>query len=165
MASASKTPNLNLPQWVGTEKPERTDFNAAFDEIDTTVASHLAESATDDVHDLVSDGKIIQESGAGSNGRYVRFADGTQICYHTIDYGDIAMTAPYGGFFRPYNNLNWVYQAGFVDAPCVFISGNSDASLGYVDSASSSAITWRPLRHTADTVNVTARLTAIGRWK
>ena len=46
MASASKTPNLNLPQWVGTEKPERTDFNAAFDAIDTTVASHLAESAT-----------------------------------------------------------------------------------------------------------------------
>ncbi len=35
MASASKTPNLNLPQWVGTEKPERTDFNAAFDAIDT----------------------------------------------------------------------------------------------------------------------------------
>ena len=34
MASASKTPNLNLPQWVGTEKPERTDFNAAFDAID-----------------------------------------------------------------------------------------------------------------------------------
>lgn len=46
MASASKTPNLNLPQWVGTEKPERTDFNAAFDAIDTTVASHLAESVS-----------------------------------------------------------------------------------------------------------------------
>ena len=43
MASANKTPNLNLPQWVGTEKPERTDFNAAFDAIDTTVASHLAD--------------------------------------------------------------------------------------------------------------------------
>ena len=34
MASASKTPNLNLPQWLETEKPERTDFNAAFDAID-----------------------------------------------------------------------------------------------------------------------------------
>lgn len=38
MASASKTPNLNLPQWVGTEKPERTDFNAAFDAIDDASA-------------------------------------------------------------------------------------------------------------------------------
>ena len=38
MASASKTPNLNLPQWVGTEKPKRTDFNAAFDAIDDASA-------------------------------------------------------------------------------------------------------------------------------
>ena len=30
MASASKTPNLNLPQWVASEKPEMADFNAAF---------------------------------------------------------------------------------------------------------------------------------------
>jgi len=39
MASASKTPNLNLPQWVGTEKPERTDFNAANSNIDTAIGS------------------------------------------------------------------------------------------------------------------------------
>ena len=54
MASASKTPSLNLPQWVGTEKPERTDFNAAFDAIDTTVASHLAETVSQEggVHGL-----------------------------------------------------------------------------------------------------------------
>ena len=38
MASASKTPKLNLPQWEGTEKPERTDFNAAFDAIDDEFA-------------------------------------------------------------------------------------------------------------------------------
>lgn len=38
MASTNKTPNLNLPQWVGTEKPERTDFNAAFDAIDDEFA-------------------------------------------------------------------------------------------------------------------------------
>ena len=38
MASASKTPNLNLPQWVETEKPERTDFNAAFDALDVALS-------------------------------------------------------------------------------------------------------------------------------
>ena len=41
MASASKTPNLNLPQWVGTEKPERTDFSAAFDAIDTELWKYI----------------------------------------------------------------------------------------------------------------------------
>ena len=72
MASASKTPNLNLPQWVGTEKPERTDFNAAFDAIDTTVASHLAEIANRgyisnkgfiaiDANTIVANGKYSME--------------------------------------------------------------------------------------------------------
>lgn len=41
MASASKTPNLNLPQWVGTEKPERTDFNAAMGIIDAIANTSL----------------------------------------------------------------------------------------------------------------------------
>ena len=60
MASASKTPNLNLPQWVGTEKPERTDFNAAFDAIDTTVASHLADyNAQHKIKYLISAGSDI----------------------------------------------------------------------------------------------------------
>ncbi len=58
MASASKTPNLNLPQWVGTEKPERTDFNAAFDAIDGLVVS-----------------------GSNSNGSYIKFPDGTMECF------------------------------------------------------------------------------------
>lgn len=34
MSSAAVTPNLGLPQWVAGEKPERTDFNAAFLAID-----------------------------------------------------------------------------------------------------------------------------------
>ena len=41
MASASKTPNLNLPQWLETEKPERTDFNAAFATLDEGTGSGI----------------------------------------------------------------------------------------------------------------------------
>lgn len=39
MSSASKTPNLNLPQWAANEKPERTDFNSAFGAIDGVIKS------------------------------------------------------------------------------------------------------------------------------
>ena len=38
MASAAKTPNLGLPQWVAGEKPERPDFNAALLAIDNKLA-------------------------------------------------------------------------------------------------------------------------------
>lgn len=57
MAATNSTTNLGLPQWVATDKPERTDFNAAFDAIDTTVAAHLA----DDVNPHSIYAKITQE--------------------------------------------------------------------------------------------------------
>ena len=41
---------LTCHNGLGTEKPERTDFNAAFDAIDTTVASHLAETLQEGAH-------------------------------------------------------------------------------------------------------------------
>ena len=34
MAATNQTSNLGLPQWVATDKPQRTDFNTAFDAID-----------------------------------------------------------------------------------------------------------------------------------
>ena len=44
--------------------------------------THKAETATDDVHGLA--GKVIEESGTNDNGSYVRFADGTQICWRSV---------------------------------------------------------------------------------
>lgn len=77
MAAAAKTPNLNLPQWVATEKPERTDFNAALSAID---------------------GAIIVESGSNANGSYIKFADGTMIC-SGMAIGSI--TFPIGFYVSP----------------------------------------------------------------
>ena len=48
MASTNKTPNYNLPQWVGTDHPTFSeDFNDAFSAIDTAMNSNktAAESA------------------------------------------------------------------------------------------------------------------------
>ena len=36
-------------------------------------------------------GQII-ESGSNSNGSYIKFSDGTMICYKHINYGEIAIT-------------------------------------------------------------------------
>lgn len=41
MAFINKTEYLNLPQWEASEKPSRTDFNEAFEKIDTTLESKL----------------------------------------------------------------------------------------------------------------------------
>lgn len=39
MASANKTPILNLPQWLGNEYMERTDWNTAFATLEDAVAT------------------------------------------------------------------------------------------------------------------------------
>ena len=80
MASANKTPNLNLPQWVGTEKPERTDFNASFDAIDTTVASHLAENAID-AHDVIPAARLHKD-----NQQSIPNATWTTIAFNVVDF-------------------------------------------------------------------------------
>lgn len=37
MASTNSTTNYGLPQWLATDKPERTDLNTAFDALDTNL--------------------------------------------------------------------------------------------------------------------------------
>lgn len=66
----------------------------------------------------VPTGAIIQQGGATSTGRYVRYADGTQICY-----GQLAFTMQNGTF-------NWqvIYAASFASptaANVQIIAGNS----------------------------------------
>ena len=41
MSYETETPNLGLPQWVYTDKPQMTDFNDAFSKIDTGVGGKL----------------------------------------------------------------------------------------------------------------------------
>lgn len=57
MGSVTKTTNLALPQWSATEKPERTDFNAAFLAIDV-----MAGTAFQPYYDP-ADADLITKSG------------------------------------------------------------------------------------------------------
>lgn len=49
---------------------------AVADELD----AHKADAASDDVHGLLSGGRVVEESGNNTDGYYVRWSDGTQIC-------------------------------------------------------------------------------------
>ena len=155
MASASKTPNLNLPQWVGTEKPERTDFNAAFDAIDTTVASHLAESAS----------KHIKESGSNANGRYIKFDDGTQICWNTVSFP--ATFTAWGSIFLFNYDTKITFPSAFISSPSL----NATNSGGYAAmiaraSRDATGITQLSLvRGTISDQTYVIDYVAIGRWK
>ena len=154
MASASKTPNLNLPQWVGTEKPERTDFNAAFDAID----DHVAESTS----------KHIKESGSNTNGRYIKFDDGTMICTYNATVTDQAITDAWGSMFI--GSRTWTYPASFISAPSVNASifrWGSGASFGscWSNSVVSANVRVYDIASRATGTSTILGFMAIGRWK
>ena len=139
MASASKTPNLNLPQWVGTEKPERTDFNAAFLAID---------------------------QAATSDDDYVKFPDGTMICW-----GSILMDASSTGR----KTATWTFPQTFSAVPVVTatLGLNTSAGLNIVDTVAvqrqvdgytSSCDVYYDVLITSG-VTMKIHVMAIGRWK
>jgi hypothetical protein len=65
----------------------------------------------------VPSGAVI-EHGSNSNGSYVRFADGTQICRHRVNAGS-ATAFGSGTFNDPYRTapLSWTYPAAFTAKP------------------------------------------------
>ena len=93
----------------------------------------------------VPTGAVI-ERGANGNGSFVRFADGTQLCWITFDDSAAAWDVPAGTLFRRGASINWTYPAAFVTPPAVLpaahfgddritgarprsLPGNSDVSI------------------------------------
>ena len=66
----------------------------------------------------VPTGALI-ERGSNSNGYYTRFADGTQICWHSMDDTAAAWTTADGAVYRRSSSVSWTYPAVFIFAPVV----------------------------------------------
>lgn len=119
--------------------------------------SHLAESAK----------KHITESGSNANGSYIKFDDGTQICYMDKDYTGVAINAEYGALFRSNENLQVSYPASFTSTPTLSLQSKIyTAQFVYINGVSSTFFTFRPVRVTSsDSVDFSISAIAIGRWK
>ena len=126
----------------------------------------------------VPSGAVI-ERGANADGRYVRFADGTQICTRVVDEAGLAVDVPIGAFFRS-AGLDYAFPAAFTEVD--HVSGTLGASenatlqdaawFGKVGLGSSTLATdWTgvSIYSAISVVAIAAEstrltLTAIGRW-
>jgi hypothetical protein len=116
---------------------------------------------------------IIVESGSNSNGSYVRWADGTQVCWLTEDVNataDCSVTA--SGVWRSHTSLNehytWGFPSSFAYTPTVIAS--APKNLGHRNWADSTSVTTTGCSliafssDNADT-GVVVTAIAIGSWK
>ncbi len=112
----------------------------------------------------VPTGAII-ERGSNANGEYIKFADGTMICQHTISWVT-GVNFLINSVYISSSSTTWTFPATFSSPPQPVPSMSSSSRI--VLSASSSLTTsadivaayWQSLPSTTLTIDVTA----IGRW-
>lgn len=131
------------------------------------LTEHENKTALDDVHGLLSGGHIVEETGENENGRYVRFADGTQICTYEVQINNFA-TTQHGDVHR-YVHTGLNFPASFIEMPQVTINARGSVNMwaNAVISSSSINIYTPVIFSIISYTDGTARISvlAIGRWK
>ena len=120
-------------------------------------------------------GAII-ERGTNANGEYVRFADGTQLCWYRLSLGSI-LSAGSSTFADPYRSapIGWTFPAVFVANPVVSGIAETTNSADHTGRANyvrcgapgtTSVTAVQAFRASASNIDMTvdANLMAIGRW-
>jgi hypothetical protein len=109
-------------------------------------------------------GAII-ERGSNSNGEFVRFADGTQICLRTASLTATAVTNAPFYYTTSGDEITWTYPASFISTPMVMGSCTS-ANLAFFGSSRAVGSTSAVLQAIADRSRTasTFSYSAIGRW-
>lgn len=114
-------------------------------------------------------GSAIIERGSNANGEYVRWADGTQVCYSTVKtHNNLSSTGINTHGFARYR-IPMTYPAAFISVPAIATcGGQNQENYGWseaetVGSTSFNLCVWA-YDFTTLTVAVLGYL-AIGRWK
>ncbi len=119
----------------------------------------------------VPTGAII-ERGSNANGEFVRYADGTQICWNALVSVNVDIDIPSVGLFRNRSaDIPVTFPVSFSTTPSILVGGASDiattrtiVSGGTTDEGTSGfgAFLWRGISATEETHTFSWK--AIGRW-
>ena len=117
----------------------------------------------------VPTGAIVQR-GSNGNGEFVRFADGTQICWNTVNMSAVDATAAAGSLFATATRT-WNSPASFSSAPTLSGTGHRSnevvmSGVSFRTAPTNSAIDWFLWLTESSTHSGYrgASLMAVGRW-
>lgn len=167
---AKQTINLGTtPTGVGGDTP-RSAFIKTQSNFDELYAADLVNYKRANIVGSVSQsggvptGAIV-EIGSNTNGEYVKFANGTQICRFgyigTLAFNDYIYGAYVSGW------ISWTFPAGFVSRPNVIVTPRDDTALfGFVAPSGNGGIeNIRLGQNTASGAFIrSANFVAFGRW-
>lgn len=117
-------------------------------------------------------GNAIIASGSSTNGRYVKFYDGTMICWGKKEWTSVSISAPWGSMYESTSYLAFSnFSSTFTAIPIVIISPAQGSSNSYYveavcnESASNPGSFYATRPGSATGCTVVASYIAIGRWK
>ena len=110
----------------------------------------------------LAEGAII-EQGSNANGEYVRFADGTQVCWLKQTQQGIAVNQAAGIMYRS-ATIQWTFPAQFVGL-MNYLSFHSGSAFGMITYTNVPNYTLGVLCHTTQITANTLLWFAIGRWQ
>lgn len=120
---------------------------------------------------IIINNSAIYDSGANSNGSYIRYKNGIMICYHSILKSNVAFTKNTSGTYyfinENYEHLyDWTYPQQFIGVPKVITTVSSS---GYVNACcgniSRTAARVLSTTNYNTSTNITFNMVAIGKWK
>lgn len=115
---------------------------------------------------------IIVESGSNANGNYIKWSDGTMICYKNFS-GTVKITESWYNLYETSaaNALDFGnYPQSFIETPLLFTQfygGNSQWINGWVDNTRTASKVGKAIVCSASSKTAGAyyNILAIGRWK
>lgn len=110
----------------------------------------------------IVDGAII-ERGSNANGEYIRWADGTQVCWLKQIQQGIAVNQAVGSMYRS-ETIQWTFPAQFATT-MNYLSFHSASALGLITYTNVTNYTLGVLYWHAQTTADTLLWLAIGKWK
>lgn len=134
----------------------------------TLTSTSTTQAASANMVKTLSDtiGNII-ESGSNTNGSYIKWSDGTMICYKQKNFGNIAITKEWGSLYESASLDIGDYPVSFVEKPKIFIM---DTNYSFVEKQNSTITktvwgNFYAVRPISSTHNVIIDCFAIGKWK
>lgn len=112
----------------------------------------------------VPTGAVI-EQGSNANGSYVRYADGTQICFANVSFGLQSINTAFFGGFRS-TGLVWTLPASFSSAPTTsaWAAGIEAFGMCAASTSTSAIIVVFTSVSTQGSASRSAQIVTIGRW-
>lgn len=161
------------PDWVNGFQ-DKIIANFAEDEEKNNSIGNLSNLNTTDKDTLVNAvneintklGNII-ESGSNENGNYIKYTDGTMICYNTVSYENVPITSTWGVFYESTLLSLGDYAKPFTSAPTLVLTSyfpNFIEKYGN-DSETSPGGFYACKPKSASGENVKVSYLAIGKWK